>query len=761
MNKLISIIMTALIIGTVFIMPLSVNATDSAIIDTSKTATLKINKYEIDKDVLKDLQDNEKEKDRIGTGYNSDISKIPTDAKPLAGVTFELRRVVAIDSNGVRYYGSNGAPYSSNIYSVTGSSLPTVEQAKTYKTLNDTGGITNAEAKTAITGSDGVATFDNLPLGIYLVHESKTPSQVVGAVEDFVVSLPITNVEGDGWKYDVEVFPKNATKYEEVTLEKTDYMTGEGIEGAKFNIQYYSETDDGWHNIESQDLESNKYGIVTPSNPLPVKQKYRFIETQAAEGYIYDASNNTSYEFYVDEEGNVCDTTSDHNIIDSDNSHRIKMTNTKPSIEKFIDKSKGNNTDLVKNSAITRGSGNDNYDWFSIKVRTPNIDMSKLETFIVTDAIPGQGGPGAPQVKKIVKEDGTVLPRVVSGSEDNYKVTKSPAYSNTGPYNLTVKFTPSALESNTDYYILVQTDVGQRNVTNTAKLTYSLIANEDKTSTDYPTTAEIQSDTVNLYYFGYKIKKIDGQTGNALQGVEFKLFDSLDDAETLQNELQTETTGSDGIATFRYINVGDTAEDSVELTDSLEWEQGAVNDTTGELSNSNLYIRTKLFDVSLLTKLTYSGTSALHKFYFYDKDNNFISCISGGTSTSNIIDVPNNSEFARMAYGGTGITVSNSSYLESLTGTSYVEGTYYVVETKAKDNYSLLAEPFKITVNNTSYNATGDAIKTVANYEKIAFPFTGGVGIAIFIVVGCLFILTAVIILKKKTNNLKQNKKKG
>lgn len=706
---------------------------DSALIDTSQKASLKVHKYEMD-DISEAVID--------GTGYSTDVDAVPEEAKPLQGVSFRIKRVVAIDSTGVYYYNSNGVKTTSNIYSVTGASLPTVAEAKTYKAIDNNGNSTTTQRTPIVTDANGVADFgSNLPLGIYLVEETSTPSQVVGGVADFVVSLPMTNVDGDGWKYDVEVFPKNETKYQDITIEKTDDSTGKAIKGAKFNIQYTTNGGATWSNIET-DLITDDYGTVSPTNPLPIKRRYKIVETQAANGYVFDNSTTTSYDFYIDEDGNICDTTTSHNIIDPDNPHRIQMTNTKPSIEKFIDKSKGNNTELVKSSSVTRTGGDGNYDWYSIKVTTPNIDMSKIRTFTVTDVITASGGPGAPVVKNILKEDGTEL------STSAYTSTKSPSYSNIGPYNLTVAFTPSSLEANTDYYIVVRTNVGKKNTTNTAKLTYST------NTTGTETTNEIESDEVNFYYFGYKLKKINGTTKAPLQNVEFKLYETLDNAEKQKNALQTVTTDTNGYAEFSYIDVGDRIENDepVDIKEELEWETGGVNNTTGALENSDTYIRTKPVNVSLFSKIIYTGTTNIHQFYFYDKYDDFISVENADKiKTEAIITVPNNAEQMIMTYGGTGISVNSpSSWLTSLDANSIIEGSYYVVETKTNSGFSLLKEPFEIAVNNKSASVVDKYMTTVNNYNKVEFPMTGGFGFILLFTIGVMCLIFAGIVNYKK-----------
>lgn len=62
-----------------------------------------------------------------------------------------------------------------------------------------------------LTDKNGKTSVTELPLGLYLIVETKVPANVHTTVEPFLVSLPMTDHEGEAWFYDVEVYPKNQT----------------------------------------------------------------------------------------------------------------------------------------------------------------------------------------------------------------------------------------------------------------------------------------------------------------------------------------------------------------------------------------------------------------------------------------------------------------------------------------------------------------------------------------------------------------------
>lgn len=62
-----------------------------------------------------------------------------------------------------------------------------------------------------LTKADGTTSATGLSVGLYLFVESKVPANVHTTVDPFFISLPMTDNEGDDWFYDVNVYPKNQT----------------------------------------------------------------------------------------------------------------------------------------------------------------------------------------------------------------------------------------------------------------------------------------------------------------------------------------------------------------------------------------------------------------------------------------------------------------------------------------------------------------------------------------------------------------------
>lgn len=132
--------------------------------DTSIERSLTIHKYR-----LEDMSHSTTE----GTGQQTDV--VPADAIPLPGIPFKVTKMQDAD------------------------------HTKVDTTWN---------IQTVTTGADGAVTIrgnSSLPMGIYKVEEQTNPAIAIKA-DPCLVSVPLTNPTGDGWIYNVHVFPKNKIK---------------------------------------------------------------------------------------------------------------------------------------------------------------------------------------------------------------------------------------------------------------------------------------------------------------------------------------------------------------------------------------------------------------------------------------------------------------------------------------------------------------------------------------------------------------------
>lgn len=69
------------------------------------------------------------------------------------------------------------------------------------------------------TDATGHTSASDMEQGLYLVVETRVPENVTSTCNPFLVSLPMTTIDGAAWNYDVTVYPKNQTG--NPNLEKT------------------------------------------------------------------------------------------------------------------------------------------------------------------------------------------------------------------------------------------------------------------------------------------------------------------------------------------------------------------------------------------------------------------------------------------------------------------------------------------------------------------------------------------------------------
>lgn len=84
----------------------------------------------------------------------------------------------------------------------------------TLETAMKNGGMAMSE-----TDATGHTSASNMEQGLYLVVETRVPENVTSTCNPFLVSLPMTTIDGAAWNYDVTVYPKNQTGNPD--LEKT------------------------------------------------------------------------------------------------------------------------------------------------------------------------------------------------------------------------------------------------------------------------------------------------------------------------------------------------------------------------------------------------------------------------------------------------------------------------------------------------------------------------------------------------------------
>lgn len=407
------------------------------------------------------------------------------------------------------------------------------------------------------TDENGMAKFDGLKVGMYLVIETQAPQAVTVPVEPFLVSIPMTRIgdtaAGEQWLYDVTVYPKNSIAKGTVKLVKQGKQGDAAptpLEGVQFSL------------FRKSDTEGNVYKEVAVTNPVTnasgeitlenlTKGRYYLLETGYAankdKGYIL----NTTGKFYFDinEKGKavkvtdpeITDNVADGSFAIDANGTTLTVTNYKPDIEKTVTKRNGD-----KAHQADYGVGDDVQ--YTLTIDVPE-NVKSLKTFKVTDTTVAS--------QLVQKEDSVVISAKnkdggdATPAKSTYTITVAPDADNSV---MTVDFfKPSELADvaggkiTITYTATVQSGAivaGDGNV-NTAKIVYSRKTGIEAVPGDQ--TYEITDKGV-VYTFGLKIHKTakgGKENGNGLKEVTFDLYKMVESYELEGGQVKTTIRGVD------------------------------------------------------------------------------------------------------------------------------------------------------------------------------------------------------------------------
>ena len=156
-------------------------------LDTTKTGSITIHKL---------VKDNTN-----GTTAGNGLEDATATGTPLDGVTFTVEKLTNVDLKTQAGW-EKLASYDGNVAAAKNDGVDA--------------------AQTVTTSGGGVATFDGLPLGAYVVTETVTPAGYVGS-KPFIITVPMTHPTNlNEWVYDVHAYPKNSKAGVEKTVNDAD-----------------------------------------------------------------------------------------------------------------------------------------------------------------------------------------------------------------------------------------------------------------------------------------------------------------------------------------------------------------------------------------------------------------------------------------------------------------------------------------------------------------------------------------------------------
>ena len=352
----------ALILATLMAIGLMTTAFAEPTIDPGKKASLSIYKYDITKASNDGAWDVES---YVSTGLHDDAVIDKLSKYAIQGVEFTYLRVADITMNnelvdGQRQvgvlYGFDSSERSNAVLSaidLTAADAHKTEGGINYFTsdsLNNklaaalAANATNVKnaLETAVknggvampeTDASGHTSASDMELGLYLVVETRVPENVTSTCNPFLVSLPMTTIDGAAWNYDVTVYPKNQTG--NPNLEKT---VREAKNSTGKNTGSLTDIKDGYkHTATASVGDVVDYQIISTLPTITSKasslSEYTYVDTMS-KGIRYN-KNDVVIEFFKDAGCTDKITTWDENsgnftvaYDDTANTMTIRMTDT-------------------------------------------------------------------------------------------------------------------------------------------------------------------------------------------------------------------------------------------------------------------------------------------------------------------------------------------------------------------------------------------------------------------------------------------------
>ena len=513
-------------------------APSTSTIDTGKKGSITIHKYLVEGDVTGG-----------SSNYGEKLTEEPK-AEAAKDVGFSIYQVMTAKELVAYYNGKDNTEPKASDYKIDAADKTKVTKGNTeYKSFG-------VEQKT---DANGVTTFNQLEVGLYLVVETTKPAAVTEAVKPFLVSVPMTKVGESGkadptqWLYDIHVYPKNSTQTGTICLKKQGRVGGTEISdptdlnGVQFKLERLkdgkaveSAVAADWEIVTSK---SNSKGIYTTSTVdsengiIKVDGlhpgTYRFTEVGYADSaadvdkkYILDTA--ASYTFKSEAGNNGTQTVTP---LDKDNKDytidgtTITVTNYAPDVDKQV----VNRTDGKTYQEAADYAVGDKIP-YRIAVTIPT-NIAKLKTFYLTDT-PENLNDDTSTITFYGNKECTTLIKDKTSLLKN-SITVYPADTAKGS-GFKIDFDPAKLEkyAGQTIYITYEATLNKGAVTTTAgnhnkvDLTYSNKIKSGNVLEDETADHNHIEDTAVVYTFQIDISKTDGSK-NALDGVEFDLYEEV------------------------------------------------------------------------------------------------------------------------------------------------------------------------------------------------------------------------------------------
>ena len=317
----------AMLMAVVMALSLITTAFAEPTIDPGKKASLSVYKYDITKAGNDGAWDAES---YVSTGLHDDAVVDKLSKYAIQGVEFTYLRVADITMNnelvdGQRQvgvlYGFDSSDRSNAVMSAIGLTAADAHKSEnginyfTSDALNNKlaaalpANATNVKNALEIavknggvampeTDATGHTSASDMEQGLYLVVETRVPENVTSTCNPFLVSLPMTTIDGAAWNYDVTVYPKNQTGNPD--LEKT---VREAKNSTGKNTGSLTDIKDGYEHTATASVgDVVDYQIISTLPTITSKasalSEYTYVDT-LSKGIRYN-KNDVVIEFFKD-----------------------------------------------------------------------------------------------------------------------------------------------------------------------------------------------------------------------------------------------------------------------------------------------------------------------------------------------------------------------------------------------------------------------------------------------------------------------------
>lgn len=423
----------------------------------------------------------------------------------------------------------------------------------------------NVVSFTGTTDQDGEVTFsteknEGFTQGRYLVVEGEHPDKVTKPADPFLVDVPMTNPDGDGWIYVVHVYVKNETYLNAAQLTKTDASDNSKVANATFKLE--RQVGDEWKVIKT-DLKTNEAGLIEVSGLII--GTYRFIETNAPTGYTLDP---TPVKFTITQDN-------DYKVV------AVTMDNDRNMDHPDV-------TAIDKN--VTSKPAGHVVNWeFTAYVPT---DIAKYQAYYLTDTLEDDRMSFNQDSVKVFNNDDELK------VNDDYMVTFD-------GLTMTINFTNhKALQSGNVKVTFSTTnaDTATGNFTNTAYVHYQAPDND---------TEKTQADTATTQLYAIDVDKyVALDKDHKLAGAEFALYLSAEDAKNGTKAIANGVTGNNGSLTamFAGLNAGTYYLVETKAPDDYKLASGMMEITLADdITEDGSFVHTAEVANSTLVSLPITG----------------------------------------------------------------------------------------------------------------------------------------------------------